>query len=62
MPYKLCPNCNQSSYGVCERSVWNCPHCGKDMTFVASTSRDPEPVTVYGNWKKPKKVQIGPER
>ncbi len=38
MPYKLCPNCNQSSYSASDRGIWNCPNCGKDITFVPSTS------------------------
>lgn len=62
MPYKLCPNCNQSSYSASERGVWNCPHCGQNMTFVASAGEAPEPVPDSRTWKMQKKVQFRTER
>jgi len=41
MPYKLCPNCSRASYSASDRGVWNCPYCGKDITFVPSTADQP---------------------
>ena len=34
MVYKVCPECNQTSYSACERSIWSCPFCGRDITFI----------------------------
>jgi ribosomal protein L37AE/L43A len=34
MPYRACPNCNQSSYISNDRGIWVCPYCGKDITLI----------------------------
>lgn len=42
MPYKSCPNCNQTSYSASDVGVWYCPYCGNDITFVKGLNFQPE--------------------
>ncbi|HHT62356.1 MAG TPA: hypothetical protein GXZ75_01460 [Clostridia bacterium] len=58
MPYKLCPKCCQSSYSASDRGVWNCPYCGKDITFVPSTAEQPSKTNMFKKKIKPNHLKL----
>ncbi|MCL1873132.1 MAG: hypothetical protein FWF85_03335 [Clostridiales bacterium] len=53
MTYKLCPTCNQASYSAYGRSIWFCPYCGCDITFIQGMRSESE---ILANVDRPGKT------
>lgn len=60
MPYKFCPNCFATSYSSVEHSIWLCPHCGKDISFMQTTTSLSYPLGWQPASVRPRHLRVIP--